>query len=119
MELIISSISPTKYLFAKLLSTLFVGLTQVAVWLLVPYLLYKLNIINIDDSLSSFINFSNLDTEMIGLGIIFLCTWIFTLRFFSLFIWLLNEQIRGVLSSSDAINDTITNRVLYRNLRII
>ena len=71
MELIISSISPTKYLFAKLLSTLFVGLTQVAVWLLVPYLLYKLNIINIDDSLSSFINLSSLDTEMIGLGIIF------------------------------------------------
>jgi ABC-2 type transport system permease protein len=70
MELIVSSISPTKYLFAKLSSTLLIGLTQVAVWITVPYLLYKAGIVSIDDSTSAFINFSNIDMSLILFGIL-------------------------------------------------
>ena len=41
MELVVSSISPTKHLYAKLFSTLLAGITQIIIWGLVATVGYK------------------------------------------------------------------------------
>ncbi|MFK7681876.1 ABC transporter permease [Priestia megaterium] len=71
MELVVSSISPTKYLYAKLTSTLLIGLTQVAIWILIPVIAYKSGMISSEIKLFGEFNFGEINISLLLYGIVF------------------------------------------------
>ena len=76
MELVVSSISPTKHLFAKLLSTLLAGITQIIIWGLVAFVGYKTAIKGSENDILNGIDFNSFAPSLLLYGCIF-----FTLGF--------------------------------------
>ncbi|MCW9133967.1 ABC transporter permease [Bacillus paramycoides] len=76
MELVVSSISPTKHLYAKLFSTLLAGITQIIIWSLVATVGYKTAIKGSKNDILNGIDLNSVAPTLVVYGIIF-----FTLGF--------------------------------------
>ncbi|MCU7677542.1 ABC transporter permease [Bacillus thuringiensis] len=76
MELVVSSISPTKHLYAKLFSTLLAGITQIIIWGLVATVGYKTAINDSKNDILNSIDFNSIAPTLVVYGILF-----FTLGF--------------------------------------
>ncbi|MDG1565871.1 ABC transporter permease [Bacillus cereus] len=76
MELVVSSISPTKHLYAKLFSTLLAGITQIIIWGLVATVGYKTAI---NDSKNDILN--SMDLNSVAPTLVFYGILFFTLGF--------------------------------------
>ncbi|MGN4426287.1 ABC transporter permease [Bacillus cereus group sp. MYBK30-1] len=76
MELVVSSISPTKHLYAKLFSTLLAGITQIIIWGLVATVGYKTAIKGSKNDILNGIDLNSVAPTLVVYGIIF-----FTLGF--------------------------------------
>ncbi|MBE7123441.1 ABC transporter permease [Bacillus cereus] len=76
MELVVSSISPTKHLFAKLFSTLLAGITQIIIWGFVAIIGYKTAINGSKNDILNGIDLYSFAPTLMVYGIIF-----FTLGF--------------------------------------
>ncbi|MGE7852799.1 ABC transporter permease [Bacillus paramycoides] len=76
MELVVSSISPTKHLYAKLFSTLLAGITQIIIWGLVATVGYKTAIKGSKNDILNGIDLYSVAPTLVVYGIIF-----FTLGF--------------------------------------
>ncbi|MCQ6285595.1 ABC transporter permease [Bacillus cereus] len=76
MELVVSSISPTKHLYAKLFSTLLAGITQIIIWGLVATVGYKTAINDSKNDILNSIDLNSVAPTLVFYGILF-----FTLGF--------------------------------------
>ncbi|AND06874.1 ABC transporter permease [Bacillus thuringiensis] len=76
MELVVSSISPTKHLYAKLFSTLLAGITQIIIWGLVATVGYKTAINDSKNDILNSIDLNSVAPTLLFYGILF-----FTLGF--------------------------------------
>ncbi|MBE5105660.1 ABC transporter permease [Bacillus thuringiensis] len=76
MELVVSSISPTKHLYAKLFSTLLAGITQIIIWGLVATVGYKTAINDSKNDILNSIDLNSVAPILVFYGILF-----FTLGF--------------------------------------
>ncbi|EOQ01147.1 ABC transporter permease [Bacillus cereus] len=76
MELVVSSISPTKHLYAKLFSTLLAGITQIIIWGLVATVGYKTAINDSKNDIFNSIDLNSVAPTLVFYGILF-----FTLGF--------------------------------------
>ncbi|KMN45482.1 ABC transporter permease [Bacillus sp. LK2] len=76
MELVVSSISPTKHLYAKLFSTLLAGITQIIIWGLIAFVGYKTAIEGSKNDILNGIDLNSFAPTLVVYGIIF-----FTLGF--------------------------------------
>ncbi|OJD81247.1 ABC transporter permease [Bacillus paramycoides] len=76
MELVVSSISPTKHLYAKLFSTLLAGITQIIIWGLIAFVGYKTAIKGSKNDILNGIDLNSFAPTLVVYGIIF-----FTLGF--------------------------------------
>ncbi|EJR46073.1 hypothetical protein IIM_04935 [Bacillus cereus VD107] len=76
MELVVSSISPTKHLYAKLFSTLLAGITQIIIWGLITFVGYKTAIKGSENDILNGIDLNSFAPTLVVYGIIF-----FTLGF--------------------------------------
>ncbi|MED0967006.1 ABC transporter permease [Bacillus paramycoides] len=76
MELVVSSISPTKHLYAKLFSTLLAGITQIIIWGLVATVGYKTTIKGSKNDILNGIDINSIAPTLVFYGILF-----FTLGF--------------------------------------
>ncbi|MGG0123167.1 ABC transporter permease [Bacillus paranthracis] len=76
MELVVSSISPTKHLYAKLFSTLLAGITQIIIWGLVATGGYKTAINDSKNDILNSIDLNSVAPTLVFYGILF-----FTLGF--------------------------------------
>lgn len=76
MELVVSSISPTKHLYAKLFSTLLAGITQMIIWGLVATVGYKIAINESKNDILNSIDLNSVAPTLVAYGILF-----FTLGF--------------------------------------
>jgi len=76
MELVVSSISPTKHLYAKLFSTLLAGITQMIIWGLVATVGYKIAINESKNDILNSIDLNSVAPTLVFYGILF-----FTLGF--------------------------------------
>ncbi|NWK68960.1 ABC transporter permease [Bacillus paramycoides] len=76
MELVVSSISPTKHLYAKLFSTLLAGITQIIIWGLIALIGYKTAIKGSKNDILNGIDLNSFAPTLVVYGIIF-----FTLGF--------------------------------------
>ncbi|AOM09950.1 ABC transporter permease [Bacillus thuringiensis] len=76
MELVVSSISPTKHLYAKLFSTLSAGITQIIIWGLVATVGYKTAINDSKNDILNSIDLNSVAPTLVFYGILF-----FTLGF--------------------------------------
>ncbi|MBJ8113401.1 ABC transporter permease [Bacillus cereus group sp. N6] len=76
MELVVSSISPTKHLYAKLFSTLLAGITQIIIWVLIAFVGYKTAIKSSKNDILNGIDLNSFAPTLVLYGIIF-----FTLGF--------------------------------------
>ncbi|HDX9652464.1 TPA: ABC transporter permease [Bacillus wiedmannii] len=76
MELVVSSISPTKHLYAKLFSTLLAGITQIIIWGLVATAGYKTAINGSKNDILNGIDSNSFAPTLVVYGILF-----FTLGF--------------------------------------
>ncbi|WP_144524160.1 ABC transporter permease [Bacillus thuringiensis] len=76
MELVVSSISPAKHLYAKLFSTLLAGITQIIIWGLVATVGYKTAINDSKNDILNSIDLNSVAPTLVFYGILF-----FTLGF--------------------------------------
>ncbi|HFK1811711.1 TPA: ABC transporter permease [Bacillus cereus] len=76
MELVVSSISPAKHLYAKLFSTLLAGITQIIIWCLVATVGYKTAINDSKNDILNSIDLNSVAPTLVFYGILF-----FTLGF--------------------------------------
>ncbi|HDR7545658.1 ABC transporter permease [Bacillus sp. CH_442] len=76
MELVVSSISPTKHLYAKLFSTLLAGITQIIIWGLVATVGYKTAINDSKNDILNSIDLNSVAPTLVFYGVLF-----FTLGF--------------------------------------
>ncbi|EKS7866959.1 ABC transporter permease [Bacillus cereus] len=71
MELVVSSISPTKHLYAKLFSTLLAGITQIIIWGLVATVGYKTAINDSKNDILNSIDLNSVAPTLVFYGILF------------------------------------------------
>lgn len=71
MELVVSSISPSKHLYSKLISTLCIGITQIGVWLLVGIISFKTGIGSSKQGFLEGIEFSAFEPSLLLYGLVF------------------------------------------------
>jgi ABC-2 type transport system permease protein len=70
-ELVVSSISPAKYLFAQLLSTLLVGITQLLIWIAIPIILYHTALGTANIEILGNIDLTNIEISLIVYGVVY------------------------------------------------
>ncbi|PEL51384.1 ABC transporter permease [Bacillus toyonensis] len=100
MELVVSSISPTKHLYAKLFSTLLAGITQMIIWGLVATVGYKIAINESKNDILNSIDLNSVAPTLVVYGILF-----FTLGFllYGSLSCLLGSIISRIEESSQAV----------------
>ncbi|MDI6531621.1 ABC transporter permease [Bacillus mycoides] len=100
MELVVSSISPTKHLYAKLFSTLLAGITQIIIWGLVATVGYKTAINESKNDILNSIDLNSIAPTLVFYGILF-----FTLGFllYGSLSCLLGSVISRIEESSQAV----------------
>ncbi|MED0950299.1 ABC transporter permease [Bacillus mobilis] len=100
MELVVSSISPTKHLYAKLFSTLSAGITQIIIWCLVATVGYKTSVNDSENDILNSIDFNSIAPTLVVYGILF-----FTLGFllYGSLSCLLGSIISRIEESSQAV----------------
>ena len=100
MELVVSSISPTKHLYAKLFSTLLAGITQMIIWGLVATVGYKIAINESKNDILNSIDLNSVAPTLVAYGILF-----FTLGFllYGSLSCLLGSIISRIEESSQAV----------------
>ncbi|MBK5473210.1 MULTISPECIES: ABC transporter permease [Bacillus] len=100
MELVVSSISPTKHLYAKLFSTLLAGITQIIIWGLVATVGYKTAINESKNDILNSIDLNSVAPTLVFYGILF-----FTLGFllYGSLSCLLGSVISRIEESSQAV----------------
>ncbi|MEK7017620.1 ABC transporter permease [Bacillus sp. FSL R9-9410] len=100
MELVVSSISPTKHLYAKLFSTLLAGITQIIIWGLVATVGYKTAINDSKNDILNSIDLNSVAPTLVFYGILF-----FTLGFllYGSLSCLLGSVISRIEESSQAV----------------
>ncbi|MCA1001004.1 ABC transporter permease [Bacillus thuringiensis] len=100
MELVVSSISPTKHLYAKLFSTLSAGITQIIIWCSVATVGYKTSVNDSENDILNSIDFNSIAPTLVVYGILF-----FTLGFllYGSLSCLLGSIISRIEESSQAV----------------
>ncbi|AUB62600.1 ABC transporter permease [Bacillus cereus] len=100
MELVVSSISPAKHLYAKLFSTLLAGITQIIIWGLVATVGYKTAINDSKNDILNSIDLNSVAPTLVFYGILF-----FTLGFllYSSLSCLFGSIITRIEESSQAV----------------
>ena len=100
MELVVSSISPTKHLYAKLFSTLLAGITQIIIWCSVATVGYKTSVNDSENDILNSIDFNSIAPTLVVYGILF-----FTLGFllYGSLSCLLGSIISRIEESSQAV----------------
>jgi len=96
MEILISSVSPIKQMFAKIIGVGLLSLTQMAVFLLVGYVSIKQNLESMEGGFFEFFGFGNIPAATIAYGVIFFILGYFLYATLAAFLGSLVSRIEDV-----------------------
>ncbi|WP_053361798.1 ABC transporter permease [Bacillus sp. FJAT-27251] len=96
MEILISSVSPIKQMFAKILGIGLLSLTQLAVFLIVGYFSVKTNVESMEGGFFEFFGFSNIPGATIAYAVIFFLLGYFLYATLAAFLGSLVSRIEDV-----------------------
>lgn len=96
MEILISSVSPIKQMFAKILAIGLLSLTQLAVFLIVGYVSIKQNLESMEGGFFEFLGFGNIPVSTIVYGVIFFILGYFLYATLAAFLGSLVSRIEDV-----------------------
>lgn len=96
MEILISSVSPIKQMFAKILAVGLLSLTQLAVFLIVGYVSIKQNLESMEGGFFEFLGFGNIPVMTIVYGLIFFILGYFLYATLAAFLGSLVSRIEDV-----------------------
>ncbi len=96
MEILISSVSPIKQMFAKILAIGLLSLTQLAVFIIVGYVSIKQNLESMEGGFFEFLGFGNIPVMTVAYGVIFFILGYFLYATLAAFLGSLVSRIEDV-----------------------